>query len=65
MGKEACIAPSMASSVLRSMRAASSAQCTASLRPRRLFSVLASPLTPFRQAASVSFTDSQALFSAS
>ena len=59
------MADSMASSVLRSMRAASREEWIASFRPRLLFSVFASPLTPFRQAASVSLTVSQAWFSAS
>ena len=65
IGNDASIDPSMASSVLRSMRAESNAGSTASFRPRRLFNVFAWPFTPFMQAASVSLTDSQAMFSAS
>ena len=60
IGKESFMASSMASSVLRSRRAASMAEWSASLRPRRLFKTITSPLTPLRQAASVSFTPSQA-----
>ena len=55
-----CMAPIMASRVLRSMRAASMAECSASLRPRFLYKIFVSPLTPLRHAAKVSLTPSQA-----
>jgi hypothetical protein len=59
------MAPSIASSVSWSMRARSSAWCSASLRPRFWLSVFDQPLTPFRQAASGSRADFHASNSAS